>query len=143
LCQLQIGACGTVRVISAGFPKRHEVPKAKKLACKTLSGIVVGQPVFAIVWIDIAPAVKHHLQATGASSFNERTRWRPYNTNSNSQIVRATFNGKPRLQPQYEWRRYRRSLPILLHDSINYILTLLFFIFSPIEHVLEVQGSFG
>jgi hypothetical protein len=58
LRQLQIGACGTVHVNSAGFPKRPKAPKAKKVAWNTLSGIVVDQAVFALVWIDIAPATK-------------------------------------------------------------------------------------
>ncbi|KAF9078876.1 hypothetical protein BGX23_006032, partial [Mortierella sp. AD031] len=82
LRQLQIGACGTVRVNSAGFPKRLKVPKAKKLAWNTLSGIVVNNQVLAVIWMDNAPVSmlstihKIHMD----DNFIERIRRRPRNT---------------------------------------------------------------
>lgn len=97
LRQLQIGACGTVRINSAGFPKRLKVPKAKKLAWNTLSGIVVNNQVLAVIWMDnalvsmLSTIHKIHMD----DNFIERIRRCPRNTSTNAANARAVFNGNP------------------------------------------------
>ncbi|OAQ33757.1 hypothetical protein K457DRAFT_122208 [Linnemannia elongata AG-77] len=97
LRSLQIGACGPVRVNSAGFPKRLKVSKAKKLAWSILSGTVVNNQVLAVIRMDHAPVSmlstihKIHMD----DNFIERIRRCPYNTSTNAANARAVFNGDP------------------------------------------------
>jgi hypothetical protein len=52
-----IGACGTVRAASKGFPKELKVPKRMKLEWNFQSGKVVGkdEDVLAVLWMDNGP----------------------------------------------------------------------------------------
>jgi hypothetical protein len=55
LHDLNIGACGTVRVSSSRFPEALKVNIGEKLQWNTLTGMVVDQQVLAVVWMDNAP----------------------------------------------------------------------------------------
>jgi hypothetical protein len=93
LRQLQIGVCSTLRVNSAGFPKRLKVPKAKKLPWNNLSGIVVNNQALAVIWMASA--------CSAPSTKSTRT----ITLSSVSVAVLAT----PVLTPLIQWKSYNHN----------------------------------
>ncbi|KAF9373382.1 hypothetical protein CPB97_000585 [Podila verticillata] len=77
LCNLQIGACGTVRISSKQFPPALKVNKKCKFEWDTLSGAVVDNTVLAVVWVDNAPVpmLSTIHQITGEESHITRLRF--------------------------------------------------------------------
>ena len=98
-----IGACGTVRTNSKGFPAvlRVEKSAARYYQWDTLSAVVVGEEpaqVLASVWIDNGPVTMlttvHRLD--GADARIERDRRRPRDTSTNAARVREVFGNQSR-----------------------------------------------
>jgi Transposase IS4 len=97
LCQIGIGACGTVRKTASGFPKELKVDKNLRLDWDVRSGVVVNG-VLAIFWQDNGPVTMlstiHGL--VGEQWEIERERRRPRETSTNATKVRAVFGSQPK-----------------------------------------------
>jgi Transposase IS4 len=87
-----IGACGTVRPNSRGFPKELKVSKRVKMDWNFRSGVVVDD-VLAMLWMDNGPVTMlttiHELE--GNAWEIEKERKRPRKSTLNSTKVREVF----------------------------------------------------